>query len=216
MKSNLIKKDNNLINECKEDIYTDIGHNIDKYVDNDIVYGSIGKREHLAEFFDIIKDVISNDTVKQMKNYRQHCNTSCYKHCMQVAYFTYIACKKLKLDYVSATRGAMLHDLFLYDWRKKYRDIDISGLHAFIHPRIALKNASEIFDLNDIEKDVIVKHMWPVTLNFPKYRESYIVTIMDKYSACLETYLYLKHKMQAKSFYRRAYIFLSMVFLGNF
>ena len=53
-------------------------------------------------------------------------------------------------------------------------------------------------------------------ISFPKYRESYIVTIMDKYSACLETYLYLKHKLQAKSFYRYAYIFLSMVFLGNF
>ena len=100
MKFNLIKK-NNLINENKEDIYTDIGLNIDSYIDDENVYGSIGKREHLAEFFDIIKDVISNDTVKQMKNYRQHCNTSCYKHCMQVAYFTYIACKKLKLDYIS-------------------------------------------------------------------------------------------------------------------
>lgn len=212
MKFNLMKKNNNLINESKEDIYTDIGHNIDSYIDDENVYGSIGKREHLAEFFDIIKDVIANDTVKQMKNYRQHCNTSCYKHCMQVAYFTYITCKKLRLDYVSATRGAMLHDLFLYDWRKKYRDIDISGLHAFIHPRIALKNASEIFDLNDIEKDVIVKHMWPVTLNFPRYRESYIVTIMDKYSACLETYYYLKHKLRRKNIYRYAYIFLSMVF----
>ena len=135
---------------------------------------------------------------------------------MQVAYFTYITCKKLKLDYISATRGAMLHDLFLYDWRKKYRNTDISGLHAFIHPRIALKNACQLFDLNDIEKDVIVKHMWPVTLGFPKYRESYIVTIMDKYSACLETYLYTKHNLQAKSFYKYGYIFLSMVFIGNF
>ena len=197
--------------EVTDDIYSEIGHNIDSYIDKD-VHSEFSKKYQLVEFFNIIEDIISNDTVKQMKNYRQHCNTSCYKHCMQVAYFTYMACKKMKLDYISATRAAMLHDLFLYDWRKKYRNIDISGLHAFVHPRIALENASEIFELNDIEKDIILKHMWPVTLSFPRYKESYIVTIMDKYSACLETYLYLRNKLKRKSFYRYAYIFLSMIF----
>ena len=197
--------------EANDDIYSEIGHNIDSYIDKD-VHSRLNKKYQLVEFFNIIDDIISNDTVKQMKNYRQHCNTSCYKHCMQVAYFTYITCKKLKLDYISATRAAMLHDLFLYDWRKKYRNIDISGLHAFVHPQIALKNASEIFELNDMEKDIILKHMWPVTFSLPRYRESYIVTIMDKYSACLETYLYLRNKLKTKSFYRYAYIFLSMIF----
>lgn len=132
---------------------------------------------------------------------------------MQVAYFTYIACKRLKLDYVSATRAAMLHDLFLYDWRKKYKSIELPGLHAFVHPKIALKNASEIFELNDIEKDIIEKHMWPVTFSLPKYKESYIVTIMDKYSACLETYLYIKEKLEKKTFYKHAYTFLSNFFI---
>ena len=171
------------------------------------------KIEEDLEFQEIIQDLIQNPTVQEMKNFRQHCNTSCYKHCMQVAYFTYIACKRLKLDYVSATRAAMLHDLFLYDWRKKYRSIELPGLHAFVHPKIALKNASEIFELNDIEKDIIEKHMWPVTFSLPKYKESYIVTIMDKYSACLETYLYIKEKLEKKTFYKRAYTFLSNFFI---
>ena len=165
------------------------------------------------EFFDIIKDIISNDTVKQMKNYRQHCDTSCYKHCMQVAYFTYVVCKKLKLDYVSATRAAMLHDLFLYDWHEKHGDDEFTGLHAFAHPKIALRNANKIFLLNDKEKDIILKHMWPVTISFPKYREAYIVTFMDKYSACLETYWYIQSKLKRKTFYRYAYIFLTVLLL---
>ena len=171
------------------------------------------KKYQLVEFFNIIKDIISNDIVKQMKNYRQHCNTSCYKHCMQVSYFTYIACKKLKLDYISATRAAMLHDLFLYDWRKKYRSIELPGLHAFVHPQIALENANKLFKLNKMEQDIIAKHMWPITFSLPKYRESYIVTIMDKYSACLETYVYIRNKLQTKTFYKYAYIFLSMLFI---
>lgn len=192
-----------------EDIYTKIGCNIDLYENN---HSSMDTSYQLSEFFSIIKDLIANDTVRQMKNYRQHCNTSTYKHCMQVAYYTYIACKKLRLDYVSATRAAMLHDLFLYDWRKKNRSVDLPGLHAFVHPQIALKNANKLFSLNDIEKDVILKHMWPVTFAFPKFRESYIVTIMDKYSACVETYLYIQEKLKTKTFYKYAYIFLSLLF----
>ena len=213
---NLLSNKKKKINtENTEDIYTNIGCNIDSYVAKNI-HTHMDKKYLLTEFFEIIQDIIDNDTVKQMKNFRQHCNTSCYKHCMQVAYFTYIACKKLKLDYISATRAAMLHDLFLYDWRKKYRNIELSGLHAFVHPQIALKNASEIFSLNELEKDIILKHMWPVTFSFPKYRESYIVTIMDKYSACLETYLYLQEKLKRKTFYQYAYSFLSIILIRMF
>ena len=64
-----------------------------------------------AEFFCIIQDLIKNATVQEMRNFNQHADTSCYRHCMQVAFYTYIICKKLHLDYISATRGAMLHDL---------------------------------------------------------------------------------------------------------
>ncbi len=215
MKLNFFNKkiDNiSLLNSQDEnEIYTNIGHNIDSYVDTDI-HSKMDKKLQLTDFFNTIQDIISNDVVKQMKNYRQHCNTSCYKHCMQVAYFTYITCQKLNLDYISATRAAMLHDLFLYDWRKKYRNTKLTGLHAFVHPKIALENANKIFRLNDMEQDIILKHMWPVTFALPKYKESYIVTIMDKYSACLETYLYLQNKLERKSFYKHIYIFLSMIF----
>lgn len=198
-----------------DDIYTELGLKIDSY-ESKSTHNLVDKKYQLAEFFNIIDDIISNDTVKQMKNYRQHCSTSCYKHCMQVAYFTFIACKKLKLDYISATRAAMLHDLFLYDWRKKYREVALPGLHAFVHPQIALENANKLFNLNNIEKDVILKHMWPVTFALPKYRESYIVTIMDKYSACLETYIYLKNKLRTKTFYRYAYVFSSLLLFRIF
>ena len=200
------------VKKDEEDIYTQIGNDIEQYV-SPIIQENMDNRYELTHFFEIIKDITSNETVKQMKNFKQHCNTSCYKHCMQVAYFTYITCKKLKLDYVSATRAAMLHDLFLYDWRKKYRNIELSGLHAFIHPKIALKNASNIFELNEIEKDIIEKHMWPVTFSFPKYKESYIVTVMDKYSACLEIYSYIKEKFKKGRLYKHAYTFLNAFLL---
>lgn len=37
----------------------------------------IANKEEKEEFLSIINDIITNDTVKQMKNYIQHCDTSC-------------------------------------------------------------------------------------------------------------------------------------------
>lgn len=163
------------------------------------------------EFFKIIKDITSNETVQEMKKYRQHCNTSCYEHCIRVAYYSYWITKKLGLDYISTARAAMLHDLFLYDWRKSHREVKLDGLHAFIHPKIALKNAIEIFDLNKKEQDIISKHMRPVTLALPKYTESYIVTFMDKYSAIKESYTYFQSQLKKNRIYKYAYVFLSLI-----
>lgn len=166
-----------------------------------------------TEFFNIIEDIINNETVKKMKEYRQHCNTSCYTHCLHVAYYSYIISKKLGLDYKATARAAMLHDLFLYDWRNKFRDPKNYGFHAFVHPKIALRNASKIFELNEKEQDIIVKHMWPATISFPKYKESYIVTLMDKYSATKEIYTYYLTKLKKKTVFRYAYIYLSLILI---
>lgn len=138
------------------------------------------------EFLLIIEDIIENKTVQEMKKYRQHYNTSCYDHCLEASYYCFKICKKLKLDYKSCARAAMLHDLFLYDWRKKQPDR--KGLHAFTHPKTAYENASKLFELNDMQKDIILKHMWPLTIKLPRYKESFILTLVDKYCALSESY----------------------------
>ena len=120
-----------------------------------------------------------------------------YKHCYEVAFYTYVLTKKLGLDYISATRGAMLHDFYFYDWRHK----GVEGqkrFHAYRHPRIALHNANQNFELNEVEKDIILKHMWPLTIRFPRFSESYIVTFVDKYCATKEFFRFLKYKKTMK------------------
>lgn len=37
-----------------------------------------------------------------------------------------------------------------------------------------------------MEKDIIAKHMWPVTLKAPKYIESFLVGCADKFCALME------------------------------
>lgn len=142
------------------------------------------------EFYSIIEDLINNDTVKQMKNFRHHFETTCFDHCICVSYYSYKMAKKWNTDYKSAARAGMLHDLFLYDWRKPRPDG--KGLHAFRHPRIALNNAMKIFDLNKVEQDAILKHMWPLTIILPKYKVSYIITLADKYATFLDNIRHFK------------------------
>ena len=165
------------------------------------------------EFEEIIKPIIENDEVQKMKNYRQHADSSCYDHCMNVAYYTYYICKKLNLDYKSAARASMLHDFFLYDWRVK--SDDRKGFHGFRHPRISLENAEKYFDLNEKEQDIILKHMWPITIKLPKYKESYIITLTDKFSALFETMKYYNKKPSFQKVYANFIIFLAILFLKS-
>ena len=58
-----------------------------------------------------------------------------------------------------------------------------------------MANAQKLFILNEIEKDIILKHMWPVTFSAPKYLESYIITFVDKYCAIKEWSNYCKYTM---------------------
>ena len=160
------------------------------------------------EFELIIRDIAQNETVQNMKNFRQHYDTSCYDHCMQVSFISYKICKKLKLDYKSTARAAMVHDLFLYDWRHKVDGR--KGLHAFTHPRTALENAQKLFELSEKEQDIILKHMWPLTIKPPKYLESYVVTLVDKYSALRERHSHYMKTILSKKSLRLAYLFFGL------
>ena len=167
--------------------------------------------ENDREFQKIIEPLITNETVLKMKNFRQHYETTCFDHCYVVAFYCYLICKKYNLDYKSATRAAMLNDLFLYDWRK--RQPDRKGLHAFTHGKTACENACKLFDLNEKEKDMIVKHMWPVTIELPKSLEGFVLTFVDKYCATSETFEVLKSRLFMKKAFRYAYAFLSLIII---
>ncbi len=87
-------------------------------------------------------------------------------------------------DRSSLIRGALLHDYFLYDWH----DPDPSHrLHGFRHPFTALRNAEADFSLTACERNIIVRHMFPLVPIPPTCREAWIVCLADKYCALRET-----------------------------
>ena len=137
------------------------------------------------EFLIAIDDLLKNETVCKSKEFIQHGSTTCYQHQLSVSYYTYKICKSLKLNSSEGARGAMLHDMFLYDWH------DLKGFKKFLHPsnhpKTALENAEKHFSLTEIEKDIILNHMWPLTFTrLPKHAETYVVTLVDKMCCIME------------------------------
>ena len=155
-------------------------------------------------FWLCIADLQQHPVVAEMKRYPQHGVTSCSAHCLRVAYGNYIICKRLGLDYRSAARAGMLHDLFLYDWHVPDRS---HKWHGLIHAKIALENARRYFSLNPKECDMIRKHMFPLNLALPRYKETVVIVLVDKYCSLTETLAYWG--MQVQSF---AGLFLRKIF----
>lgn len=167
------------------------------------------------EFYDCVRDIMEHPVVIQMKKFPHHCDTNCYQHCVNVAFYNYQICKVLNLDARSAARAGMLHDLFLYDWREHASKTG-DRFHGLTHPRAALRRADKYFDLNEIERDMILKHMWPLTVILPKYFESYIICLTDKYcGACEITEFYsgkvIPKKLKLPFGYRSLYQLASKV-----
>ncbi len=150
------------------------------------------------EYFDFVKDLLDSDVVNEMKKYRHHYSTTCFQHSLNVSYYNYIVCKKLGLDARSAARAGLLHDLFLYDWRTEHRKKGEKP-HGMRHPQIALENAKAHFDVDKREEDMIVKHMWPLTVRLPVDAESYVILAIAKYSAAIEISVHLGRLMKNKA-----------------
>jgi HD superfamily phosphodiesterase len=174
-------------------INKNINNNIKRIVSSflksiqDKIIGVIdGRKPFEHEYYETIQDIHGHEEFIKLKDYFHH-NSSIYEHVQEVAYLSYRICKFLKLDHRSATRGAILHDFFLYDWRDHDEpDLHRKKFHGVEHPLIALANAKKHFSVNEIEEDIIKKHMWPLTIVPPKYKESFIVSFIDKYISSKE------------------------------
>ena len=135
----------------------------------------------MMDFELIARDIIYTDKYQSLKSENHH-GLSRYEHSLRVARNTYKLSKKLKLDYVSATRGALLHDYFTDE---DYRNT--KGIKKYsMHPVIALNNAIREFKLNPMEENIIVSHMYPFGKIKPTCKESWLVNGVDDAVAIYE------------------------------
>ena len=125
--------------------------------------------------------------INETKNYIQHGSISVYTHCVNVARMSVKIAKWLpiQVNMDALVIGALLHDYFLYDWHIKRKG---HHFHGFTHPATALRNAEKEYNLGDIERNIISRHMFPLTIVPPMCREAWLVCLADKYCAVKETF----------------------------
>lgn len=138
------------------------------------------------EFWKIAAPVLALTDVARLSRYPHHRGKTRLDHVKEVAYLSFLLGRRLSLDCNAITRGALLHDLFFYDWLREG-----PRLHGFRHHTIALDNAKKITNLSQKEEDIIKKHMWPLTVVPPRYPESLLVSLVDTFCSTRD-YLPLK------------------------
>ena len=109
-----------------------------------------------SEYREIVSDLLATDMVKKLANYTQHHHSTRLEHSIAVSFDSYKIAKRRGLDYRAVARAGLLHDLFFYDWRTTKSDL---GSHAFIHPRVDLRNAERIIKLLPMYIDIILMHI---------------------------------------------------------
>ena len=114
--------------------------------------------------------------LNETKNYIQHGSISVYAHCVNVARMSVRIAKWFPIQ-------VNMDDYFLYDWH----DGKGRHFHGFTHPECAFRNAERDYTLSPRVKNIIIRHMFPLTPVPPTCTEAWIVCIADKICAIEET-----------------------------
>lgn len=146
------------------------------------------RQEFDREYFALAAPVLGRKRVNQMAHFVQHGDTSTLLHVLAVSYYAYRLAQKLHLRTRAAdlVQGALLHDYYLYDWH--YPDPARGRWHGFTHPRAALENAQQDFDISPTQQDLIAHHMFPLTPAPPRSREAILVCLVDKACSLWESF----------------------------
>lgn len=129
-----------------------------------------------TNYIDIVNDILNHEEFNKIKSIEHHGITR-FEHSMKVAYTSYKIAKFLRLDYKEVARAGLLHDFFLSEEDRTFKDKFVS---TFTHPRYAVEMSKKHFDLSEKEIDIIKSHMFPIYTSVPKYAESWVVSLVDK------------------------------------
>ena len=164
-----------------------------KYIDPVILLNP-----YFEEWFAIVKDILLNDEFQKRKIFPHHHDMSVWEHSILVSFRSFIIAKTFKVSEHNCAIAGLLHDFYPWSWMhseeleildngKYLEEINrkkkgLFDLHGFTHARAAAKNYVKFFPglENKIITDSIKRHMFPLNIIPPRYKEGFIITIVDK------------------------------------
>lgn len=135
-----------------------------------------------TEYYKIVQPILENKEFLKRKEFPHHYNESVFDHVLRVSYDCYKIGKKRKLDYKSLAIAGLLHDFYEKPWQSDFEKRPFLQKHGFTHAENARLNALKFFPefMNEKIESMIKTHMFPLNKSIPKYKESWILTIVDK------------------------------------
>lgn len=163
--------------------------------------------EFKLELEGIYQSFLHDERILKMKDISMHRGSNCYIHSFKVAKIAIKRALRHKIgDLHTILFAAILHDYYLYDWRK---DRSKMKHHMSSHPYTAAENAKRDFGIHDPIKKAIESHMWPVNFtNFPASKEARIISNADKTIYIKEIFCSKKYKAKREQKYLKQISFL--------
>lgn len=136
------------------------------------------------EYYEIIKDILEHDEFQKRKDYQHHGKITVYDHSLNVSYLAYKISKKIKIiDSESVAIGGLLHDFYYEPWQTRTDKQPLLKKHGFVHANEALQNSRTHFPnyMNERIENIIERHMFPLNKIPPKYKEGWLIVLVDKW-----------------------------------
>lgn len=156
------------------------------------------------DWFNIIKPYINNIEFQKRRLFLHHKNSSVWQHSISVSYKAYRYAKIIGADERVCAIAGLFHDFYPQAWiySEELYKFDASYLrrlklkeslfkkHGFTHAKEAYENFIKYFPDEKDEKieNCIKRHMFPLNIIPPKYKESWIITFTDKQDSIKDTF----------------------------
>lgn len=155
------------------------------------------------DYYSIVNEILENEEFLKRKKYRHHGDISVYEHSFSVSKLSYSIARKINISFgkqiineYDIAIGGLLHDFYYKPYTEDHEKKPFFKQHGFVHAREALDNSKKYFPqyINKRTENIILRHMFPLNIVPPKYLESWLITIIDKYVS-MEVFPYLLKKV---------------------
>ncbi|MGM9834486.1 MAG: phosphohydrolase [Bacilli bacterium] len=154
------------------------------------------------EWYGIVEEILLHPEFQKRKLFAHHHNKSVFEHSVYVSYYSFLYAKYFHASERVCAIAGLLHDFYPKAWlyTPELAELDTSYLseltkkkplfkkHGFTHGKEASLNYVKFFPHLEDKRitDAIEKHMFPLTIKPPKYKEGWIITAIDKRNSMLE------------------------------
>ena len=141
------------------------------------------KQKQIVEYYKIVEPILNSTEFQKKREFKHHGDISLYEHSLKVSFKAYMIALKMKdVDPKRVAIGGLLHDFYSEPWPDKQEPFFSKEKHCFLHAHEALINSQECFTeyMDDVVEDIIERHMYPINNIPPKYKESWLITVVDK------------------------------------